>query len=51
MFDSLITVEDVLVHKDINSDPCEDDSNKEHDKGPNTGETLDNVEHKAIRKD
>lgn len=51
MFDSLITVEDVLVHKDINSDPCEDDSNYEHDKGPNTGETLENIEHKAIRKD
>jgi hypothetical protein len=51
MFDSLITVEDVLVHKDINSDAGEDDSNYEHDKGPNTGETLENIEHKAISKD
>jgi hypothetical protein len=51
VFDSLSTVEDVLVHKDINSDACEDDSNYEHDKGPNTGETLESVEHKAIRKD
>jgi hypothetical protein len=45
MFDSLITVEDVLVDKGINSDASEENSNNEHDKGSYTGETLENVEH------